>query len=294
MFDVPRRYLRNLRAFIVSKPPCVVFTLCLACLAVALFYLGYYVSNNEIVDPEAEKDWNDFLTGLSNIQFCIGKVQPETGNGIEKANPFNNTPSKPSEFTRFSPNDMQQISVPLKIGVNVWDKRHHLHGNITHLTALLDAPLFGYGTGNSKMNLTFSLSEIWNTERKCIGKDECKLPQGFFQSCVTIMAPRQVLPEWKPATCNSSAVISMTAMTPLSRSKQEKLCKSGAIIYFKHPIDLELREKLSVDERAKANLHLQLTSYFLFVLVISSVIYGMLKGKPVKSKKVTFESVGVL
>ena len=37
------------------------------------------------------------------------------------------------------------------------------------------------------------------------------------------------------------------------------------------------------------NLHLQVTSYFLFILVITSIIYGMLKGKPVKTKKVCKE-----
>ena len=55
LLETPRRYCRNLTAFIISKPPCVVFTICLCCLAIALFWLGYYVNNNEIVDPEAEK-----------------------------------------------------------------------------------------------------------------------------------------------------------------------------------------------------------------------------------------------
>ena len=55
LLDAPRRYCRNLTGFIISKPPCVVFTVCLCCLAIALFWLGYYVNNNEVVDPEAEK-----------------------------------------------------------------------------------------------------------------------------------------------------------------------------------------------------------------------------------------------
>lgn len=45
---------------------------------------------------------------------------------------------KPDKYT------LQQISVPLKIGVNV-QNNFHLHGNITHLTTFVDAPLIQYG-----------------------------------------------------------------------------------------------------------------------------------------------------
>jgi hypothetical protein len=35
-------------------------------------------------------------------------------------------------------------------------------------------------------------------------------------------------------------------MKALTRKSQQSKCESGAVIYFKHPVDLELREKLSV------------------------------------------------
>ncbi len=38
----------------------------------------------------------------------------------------------------------------------------------------------------------------------------------------------------------------MTTMKALARKSQHSKCESGALIYFKHPVDLELREKLSV------------------------------------------------
>jgi hypothetical protein len=50
----------------------------------------------------------------------------------------------------------------------------------------------------------------------------------------------------KPETCNSSSFSSMTTMKALTRKSQQSKCESGAVIYFKHPVDLELREKLSV------------------------------------------------
>jgi hypothetical protein len=50
----------------------------------------------------------------------------------------------------------------------------------------------------------------------------------------------------KPETCNSTLFSSMTTMKALTRKSQQSKCESGAVIYFKHPVDLELREKLSV------------------------------------------------
>ena len=44
--------------------------------------------------------------------------------------------------------NLQQISIPLKIGVHVQDEDHYLHGNITHLTTIMDAPFVGSGEYN--------------------------------------------------------------------------------------------------------------------------------------------------
>ena len=44
-------------------------------------------------------------------------------------------------------NDLQQISIPLKIGIHMRRDDHYLHGNITHLTTEMDAPIVGSGKG---------------------------------------------------------------------------------------------------------------------------------------------------
>ena len=46
---------RNLVGFAVSRPPCAIFTVCLATFAVGLFSLGYYVQTHGIVSESSSK-----------------------------------------------------------------------------------------------------------------------------------------------------------------------------------------------------------------------------------------------
>lgn len=134
------------------------------------------------------------MTGLSNNQFCIDQ-DTEIGSGIGATSLSNETRPRTGKYLSSSQNDVQHISILLKIGITVRNKLHHLHGNITHLTTLLDPPMTANGNllmiaillslklifmllyiaflslGNikSKVNLTFSLSEIWTTGKYCTG-----------------------------------------------------------------------------------------------------------------------------
>ena len=89
------------------------------------------------------QDWNDFLTSLSNVQFCIDKLDTKLKSDVSKFG--NKTKPKLELPTVF--NDLQQISIPLKIGIHMRRDDHYLHGNITHLTTEMDAPIVGSGKG---------------------------------------------------------------------------------------------------------------------------------------------------
>lgn len=83
------------------------------------------------------------MTGLSNNQFCIDQ-DTEIGSGIGTTILSNET-HRTDKYLSSSQNDVQHISIPLQIGITVRNKLHHLHGNITHLTTLLDPPMIAYG-----------------------------------------------------------------------------------------------------------------------------------------------------
>ena len=61
----------NVRAFAGSRPPIVLFLIFLSSLAATLFFMTYYLRDNEIRDPSVENDWNLFLKNLANVDFCV-------------------------------------------------------------------------------------------------------------------------------------------------------------------------------------------------------------------------------
>ncbi|XP_005091558.1 transmembrane protein 248 [Aplysia californica] len=63
--------VENLRGFFNSRPPLVVFMLCLASFAIALITFAYIVKAKDIPDPDVSVDWNTFLEKFSHLQFCL-------------------------------------------------------------------------------------------------------------------------------------------------------------------------------------------------------------------------------
>ncbi|BFZ05386.1 hypothetical protein BsWGS_08425 [Bradybaena similaris] len=63
--------VENLRGFFNSRPPLVVFMICLASFAVALITFAYIVKTKDLPNPDVTEDWNTFLEKLSHLKFCV-------------------------------------------------------------------------------------------------------------------------------------------------------------------------------------------------------------------------------
>ncbi|XP_059174267.1 transmembrane protein 248-like isoform X3 [Physella acuta] len=63
--------VENLRGFFNSRPPLVVFMICLASFAIALITFAYIVKTKEMANPDVSEDWNTFLTKFSKLDFCV-------------------------------------------------------------------------------------------------------------------------------------------------------------------------------------------------------------------------------
>ena len=61
----------NLRAFVVARPPLVLFLIFLTSVAATLLCLTAYLANNDIRDPSVDYDWNLFLENFAKIDFCV-------------------------------------------------------------------------------------------------------------------------------------------------------------------------------------------------------------------------------
>jgi len=63
--------LENLRGFFNSRPPLVVFMICLGSFAISLILFAHLVKSREIPDPDVNEDWNTMLEKFSHLQFCV-------------------------------------------------------------------------------------------------------------------------------------------------------------------------------------------------------------------------------
>lgn len=63
--------VENLRGFFNSRPPLVVFMICLASFAIALITFAYIVKTKDMPNPDISEDWNTFLTRVSHLAFCV-------------------------------------------------------------------------------------------------------------------------------------------------------------------------------------------------------------------------------
>ena len=61
----------NVKAFVATRPPLVLFLIFLTSCAATLLFMTVYLRNNQIRDPTEENDWNLFLENFAKIDFCV-------------------------------------------------------------------------------------------------------------------------------------------------------------------------------------------------------------------------------
>ncbi|MEJ1286965.1 hypothetical protein NN561_017979 [Cricetulus griseus] len=65
--------LENLKLYISSRPPLVVFMISVSAMAIAFLTLGYFFKIKEIKSPEMAEDWNTFLLRFNDLDLCVSE-----------------------------------------------------------------------------------------------------------------------------------------------------------------------------------------------------------------------------
>ena len=60
----------NTRTLLKSKPPTVVFLVCLLCFVLVLFMFIAYVRTHDVHNPD-EIDWNIFREKMASLDYCV-------------------------------------------------------------------------------------------------------------------------------------------------------------------------------------------------------------------------------
>ncbi|XP_077995502.1 transmembrane protein 248-like [Glandiceps talaboti] len=284
----------NLKGFLLTRPPLVVFILCVGAFAVAMVTLAYYVKLHQIQDPDIAQDWNSFLEHFSNARFCASR----NGTDDHWSTMENMTGTTPtSSASRSLHKDIleyepaRNYSFMIKLVLKPMPKFVAFPHNITHFMSSVYGSQLGLEGSEAyeQVNITFELPEGWNSQRCSHDKrHQCKHVE--LTTCVTMVGSPTVFPTTRrPASCNvtdSPREYYVSWLSPKSTlsSYDHYWCKYGAIASAYHPDNPSLTPMLSPVDRSLINLHLMHTSYFLFVMVITAFCYAVIKGRPVKTR----------
>ncbi|XP_072043847.1 transmembrane protein 248-like [Amphiura filiformis] len=281
--------LENLKGHASSKPPMVVFVVCLFLFAVAMVSLGLYIKDNAIQDYDLSEDWNSFLDEFSSQQFCLmlnDTTHTEIPNYENETVTVTMDTAEESvvEEAVLENKNNHTMSVYLTLDSSVYLSK--MPPNVTLFASVLPASVFGFKDADEQVHVLFELPEPF---KPALCKPNVHCAAVSTHTCLTLIATEAIFPTTKaPAVCNNVSdtrrEYTSAWLSAKTQSSNDSWCSQGITAHAHHRFDPRLTVMLSAAERSIINLHLMYTSYFLFVMVITWVCYALLKGPPAKQR----------
>ncbi|KAL8577459.1 hypothetical protein ACOMHN_021911 [Nucella lapillus] len=308
--------VENVRGFFVSRPPLVVFMVCLASFAVALITFAYVVKVRDMPNPDINEDWNSFLEPLSDLDYCVvsepgaaisnasqDAAAPEQGIKDRLAKMTNQILRKDGDqteggVTTFAPttttvatnvNQLMNVSLLVDLELMATTNLQRIAGrhDFTFISATLPGHQLGL-TGNRQnleANLTLVLPPLVNQSHQCQHGQCYKL----INVCVTMTASRHFFPRTPLPDVAERCVREVEGGENhfhLEVAPSYIHCINASILTMRHQYDPHLTVMLTMQDRSVINLHLMHTSYFLFVMIVTLLCYALIKGRAAKVKVV--------
>ncbi|RNA20857.1 transmembrane protein -like [Brachionus plicatilis] len=147
------KIIDNLRSYVSSDPPGVIFILCILAFILVLSSFMQFVSKNKVRNPD-ELDWNAFERKLADLDYCFKLPNPETDTR-EEIFLINNT--------------VKSYSYPVTFSINLESNKTDLD-KLVFLYGKIDGFLIGLDKENFDVNLKIN--------EKSLNSHECN--QNFF------------------------------------------------------------------------------------------------------------------
>ncbi|XP_047097369.1 transmembrane protein 248-like [Schistocerca piceifrons] len=298
--------LNNLKGFASSRPPLVVFTLCVTAFALTTLSLAYFIKNSDSVpNPDAAIDWPTFLRHLSSLDLC---VLPDETTSVTHVTA--NSSGSPSTTTAIYDEQLSDSYGNVSIAVTAsLSLREQLPQNVTFLSGSLPLSEWAQSCCTGEADSTFSGTTNLNVTVLLPPNAASVTANGSATNsrevCVTFSGPRSMLPaaQQSPPTCGSGGLSLYTASggtarlvarsgdpAALGERVGDGWCAGGAQVRLSYRAGPGFSVTLTVRDRSLINLHLIHTSYFLFVMAMTLICYAIIKGKP-KQKTIIIEKV---
>ncbi|XP_065054527.1 transmembrane protein 248-like [Rhopilema esculentum] len=277
---------RNLVGFVYTRPPWVIFTIFLGVFAFGFFALGYYVQHSNIVDADSSKGWNSLYSNLTSLVFCLNS---------------SSTADLPSSLTDDEYNqDFEFINISLPFVLRVRPYLGSFATNTSDLVGLLPNTYFKFGRKfQHESQFWISLDSSYLFGHCVLDEDEgsTRCQEVTYPACVTISLPSVITPLMRPRSCNNtinsavpSIAVAVGKKNTNDRDKRQdesekSICHGQIEVSLSKERTYDSQVMLSLAEKTRLNLKLQLASYFLFVIFLSFVLFAAIRGKPVKQLK---------
>nr|XP_058892626.1 rab5 GDP/GTP exchange factor isoform X6 [Kogia breviceps]XP_058892627.1 rab5 GDP/GTP exchange factor isoform X6 [Kogia breviceps]XP_058892628.1 rab5 GDP/GTP exchange factor isoform X6 [Kogia breviceps]XP_058892629.1 rab5 GDP/GTP exchange factor isoform X6 [Kogia breviceps] len=293
--------LENLKVYISSRPPLVVFMISVSAMAIAFLTLGYFFKIKEIKSPEMAEDWNTFLLRFNDLDLCVSENETLKHLTNDTTALESTVTSGQARMSTQSPQSLEDsgpvnISVAITLTLDPLKPFGGYSRNVTHLYSTVLGRQIGLSgrEAHEEINITFTLPTAWSSD-DCALHGHCE--QVVFTACMTLTAHPGVFPVTvQPPHCAPDTYSNATlwykifttardANTKYAQDYNPFWCYKGAIGKVYHALNPKLTVIVPDDDRSLINLHLMHTSYFLFVMVITMFCYAVIKGRPSKLRQ---------
>eukprot|EP00070_Physeter_catodon_P013828 XP_023970776.1 transmembrane protein 248 isoform X6 [Physeter catodon] len=293
--------LENLKVYISSRPPLVVFMISVSAMAIAFLTLGYFFKIKEIKSPEMAEDWNTFLLRFNDLDLCVSENETLKHLTNDTTALESTVTSGQARMSTQSPQSLEDsgpvnISVAITLTLDPLKPFGGYSRNVTHLYSTVLGHQIGLSgrEAHEEINITFTLPTAWSSD-DCALHGHCE--QVVFTACMTLTAHPGVFPVTvQPPHCAPDTYSNATlwykifttardANTKYAQDYNPFWCYKGAIGKVYHALNPKLTVIVPDDDRSLINLHLMHTSYFLFVMVITMFCYAVIKGRPSKLRQ---------
>ncbi|KAJ8972155.1 hypothetical protein NQ314_000381 [Rhamnusium bicolor] len=245
-------------SFVKSRPPLIIFFLCIVTLAVTIFCYAFYIKNTDLIlDTDRKHDWLELLRHFNNLHTCL-----------ELNHNFDMKKVVDDSF-------IEMTTVKTLISIKYTDfikKFATVQGVLTLDNWHTNCPK-SYAKP-SNLQIYFDIPEVATNATK-------------FDVCVTIKGPEEYLPKFSEPNCYSpiekqSEKLKAFLSTSVD-TKHKEFCREGTLT----KLEFHAQEKdnfanfLSDNEKSLIYIHLLWTSYFLVFILLVIIIYGTLHSNSV-------------
>ncbi|KAL1502426.1 hypothetical protein ABEB36_007567 [Hypothenemus hampei] len=260
----------NLSNFIKTKPPLIVFLICLVALAASTFYFAFDIQRNEpVTNRDKERDWVRLLRHFNQLDTCINSY---TWN--DEINLLEKESSRKNEISVFSKVRIENATILSGF--------FEVHGTLT-LQGWYSTDCAEADQQPENMEIFFHIPPFNASLNNTI------------DVCATIKGSAKYLPFVKDSLCiptdpPNKLNVSSKSQKGYLKSKSPKMkdstfCENGEYGQLTFNLKRPKAEYLNDDVRTRIYVHLIWCSYFLVFVIFGILLFSIIKKSNYLEKK---------